>query len=200
MGAMGISANPGVCHLLLATACKAGRGHSARVPGILRAMGDCGLRPDMGLLDALEMLLDAGSPEVALDLLVEVANIGREKKGIGKFWRFDTNVSAAEAYSFVLKWAEKAGRPDIVGSSIHAILRDLPQSLYYNRGSEVEEVSAATAAAAPVSATGGKGDADTPAAGAASCATAASDAVEGLPPTGVRAGDDDPDPLTNDDE
>lgn len=40
-------------------------------------------------------------------MLVEVANIGREKKGVGKFWRFDTNVGAAEAYLFVLKWAEK---------------------------------------------------------------------------------------------
>lgn len=54
-----ISANPLVCQHLLATACKAGRGNVARVPAILRAMGECGLRPDMSLLDALEMLFAA---------------------------------------------------------------------------------------------------------------------------------------------
>lgn len=54
-----ISANPLVCQHLLATACKAGGGNAARVPVILRAMGDCGMRPDMPLLDALEMLFAA---------------------------------------------------------------------------------------------------------------------------------------------
>lgn len=54
-----ISANPVVCQHLLSTACKAGRGNAARVPVILRAMGECGLRPDMSLLGALEMLFAA---------------------------------------------------------------------------------------------------------------------------------------------
>ncbi len=48
-----------MCQHLLATACKAGRGNAARVPLILRAMGECGLRPDMSLLESLEMLLEA---------------------------------------------------------------------------------------------------------------------------------------------
>ncbi|CAM9414999.1 unnamed protein product, partial [Scytosiphon promiscuus] len=133
MSAMGISANPAVCQHLLATACKAGREHTARVPAILRAMGDCGLRPDMSLLDALEMLFDVDSPEVALDLVLEVARIGREKRGIGKIWRFDTNADAAEAFSFVLKRAEKMGRSDVVGMTIHAVLSDFPRSLYFGR-------------------------------------------------------------------
>lgn len=48
------------------------------------------------------------SPEVALDLVLDVARAGRsKKKGIGKIWRFENNASAAEAFSFVLKRADK---------------------------------------------------------------------------------------------
>lgn len=57
------------------------------------------------------------SPEVALDLVLDVARAGRAKnkrkkrdKGIGNIWQFDTNADAAEAFSFVLKRADKVRR------------------------------------------------------------------------------------------
>eukprot|EP00903_Cladosiphon_okamuranus_P020297 g18626.t1 len=162
MSAMGISANPLVCQHLLVTACKAGRGNAARVPVILRAMGDFGMKPDMSLLDALEMLFAANSPDVALDLLVDVARAGRAKKkkkakgigiGIGNIWRFETNASAAEAFSFVLKRADQVGRQDVADMTIQALLSDLPQSLYFGRGAGPENPSAGVGAGA----TGGGG-------------------------------------------
>lgn len=52
------------------------------------------------------------SPEVALDLVLDVVRAGRakktkKKKGIGNMWRFDTNASAAEAFAYVLERADR---------------------------------------------------------------------------------------------
>lgn len=42
--------------------------------------------------------------------MLDVARAGREKKGIGKIWRFHNNAGAAEAFSYVLQRAEKVRR------------------------------------------------------------------------------------------
>lgn len=63
-------------------------------------------------------VLCCDSPDVALDLVLDVARAGRaktkakakKKKGIGNLWRFESNASAAEAFSFVLKRADKVMR------------------------------------------------------------------------------------------
>ncbi|CAN0405435.1 unnamed protein product, partial [Pylaiella littoralis] len=205
MSAMGISANSAVCQHLLATACKVGSGNPARVPLILRAMGESGLRPDMSLLDVLEMLFDANSPEVALDLLLEVVNAGREGKGIGKLWRFETNASAAEAFSLVFKRAEEMGRLDVVQMTIQAVLRYLPRSLYFSR-SGVPPAMADGDVNGDGDGDGGDGEAAAVGASPAGAAAAAAAIRGDKEETGRRVGnpivdvDDDGDDVDDDDD